>query len=115
MITQEPTKEMFAGWKSIWSQYKGKLKSNRKSGAELLQYLQEKYVLTEIHEEDASNAVIGNVTITHLMLKNCLRVLLLYREHFSLKTLETVKFCIGMKTKILWMFGVATLPESLLE
>jgi len=63
MITKEPTKEMFAEWKSIWSQYKEKLKPNRKSGKELLQYLQDKYVLTEIYDKNASDAVIGNITM----------------------------------------------------
>ena len=63
MITKEPTKEMFTGWKSIWSQYKEKLNPNRKTGKELLQYLQDKYVLTEIYDKNASDAVIGNITM----------------------------------------------------
>ncbi|MGF7144588.1 hypothetical protein HNQ56_003019 [Anaerotaenia torta] len=62
MITQEPTKDILEEWKSIWVHYKEKLKPNRKSGTELLHYLQEKYVLTEIHDKSASDAVIGNVT-----------------------------------------------------
>jgi hypothetical protein len=61
MITKEATKEMLVEWQSTWLQYKEKLKPNRKSGKELLQYLQDKYVLTEIHEKDALDAVIGNV------------------------------------------------------
>lgn len=63
MITQEPTKEMLDKWKTTWLQYKNKLRSNRKSGTELLCYLQDKYVLTEIHEKDATDAVVGNVTM----------------------------------------------------
>ena len=63
MITKEPTKEMFTEWKSIWSQYKKKLKPNRKTGEELLQYLQDKYVLTEIYDKNAYDAVIGNITM----------------------------------------------------
>ena len=62
MITQEPTKDMLEEWKSIWVHYKERLQPNRKSGTELLHYLQEKYVLTEIHDKSASDAVIGNVT-----------------------------------------------------
>ncbi|WP_312431039.1 hypothetical protein [Lacrimispora sp.] len=61
MITQEPTKDMLEEWKSIWIHYKERLRPNRKSGTELLHYLQEKYVLTEIHDKSASDAVIGNV------------------------------------------------------
>lgn len=63
MITQEPTKEIVEEWKATWAQYKEKLQPNRKSGTELLHYLQEKYVLTEIHDKDASDALLGNVTM----------------------------------------------------
>lgn len=63
MITQKPTKEMLDEWKATWLQYKSKLQPNRKSGTELLAYLQSKYVLTEIYEKDATDAVIGNVTM----------------------------------------------------
>lgn len=63
MITQEPTKEMIEEWKSTWEQYKEKLEPNRKSGTELLNYLQGKYVLTEIYDKDAIDAIIGNVTM----------------------------------------------------
>lgn len=63
MITQEPTADMLEEWKSIWLHYQGKLRPNRKSGAELLCYLQDKYVLTEIHDKNAADAVIGNITM----------------------------------------------------
>ena len=63
MITKEPTKEMYEKWKSTWLQYKDKLQPNRKSGRELLSYLQGKYILTEIYGKDATDAIIGNVTM----------------------------------------------------
>lgn len=63
MIIKEPTTEMLAEWKSIWSQYHGTLRPNRKSGTELLQYLQDKYVLTEICDKNASDAVVSNITM----------------------------------------------------
>ncbi len=63
MITKEPTREVLEEWKSIWLMYKEKLRPNRKTGMELLQYLQDKYVLTEIHEARAFDAIIGNVTM----------------------------------------------------
>ncbi|MDP4153807.1 MAG: hypothetical protein Q8865_10305 [Bacillota bacterium] len=62
MLTQEPTAEMLETWKSVWKQYKSRLKPNRKSGQELLDYLSQKYVLTEIHEKKATDAVFLNVT-----------------------------------------------------
>lgn len=63
MLTQEPTPEMYAEWKSVWEQYKDKLKPNRKSGQELLDYLLGKYALTEIYEEKAINVITYNVTM----------------------------------------------------
>jgi len=61
MITYEPTQEMLEEWKAIWVQYKSQLRPNRKSGVLLLQYLKDKYVLTEIQDKKASDAVSGNV------------------------------------------------------
>lgn len=64
MITTEPTKEMFDEWKAIWTAYKDRLQPNRKSGAVLLAYLQEHYVLTEIHDQNALDVIAENVTHT---------------------------------------------------
>ncbi len=62
MITREPTKKEFEQWKARWIKYKEKLQPNRKSGIELLNYLQSKYVLTEIYDKKAADAIICNVT-----------------------------------------------------
>jgi hypothetical protein len=62
MILQEPTETTLAEWRAIHAQYRGKLTPNRKSGAELLQYLAEKYVLTEIDDTAAAEVVAENVT-----------------------------------------------------
>ena len=63
MITCEPTAETLDQWRAIWNEHKGKLSPNRKSGAEVLEYLQSKYPLTETFEENAVNAIVGNVTM----------------------------------------------------
>ncbi len=63
MLTTEPTPEMYEEWKRIWNQYKNRLKPNRKSGLELLDYLSRKYVLTEIWEDEAADAVRLSVTM----------------------------------------------------
>ena len=63
MITKAPTIEMLEEWKTVWMQYKDKLKPNRKSGIELLGYLQNKYILTEINEKEATDSIIYNVTM----------------------------------------------------
>ena len=63
MITQEPTPKLLEEWKEIWLRYKDSLVPNRKSGADFLYYLQSNYVLTELHDKNAADAVIGNVTM----------------------------------------------------
>lgn len=63
MLMQEPTPEMYKEWKIVWNQYKDRLKPNRKSGQEMIEYLSEKYVLTEIYDKKAADVVIFNVTM----------------------------------------------------
>lgn len=63
MQTQEPTIQMVESWKKIWAEYHDRLKPNRKSGGELLEYLMGKYTLTEIYEAEALEAVYMNVTM----------------------------------------------------
>ncbi len=62
MIIKSPSIEMLEEWKAVWMQYKDKLKPNRKSGMELLGYLQDKYILTEIHKKEATDSIIYNIT-----------------------------------------------------
>lgn len=63
MITQEPTREMLDEWKAVWEQYKDLLRPNRKSGADLLAYLQSKYSLTERFDKNALDAISENVML----------------------------------------------------
>lgn len=63
MITTEPTREMFEEWKAVWKQYKDLLRPNRKSGAELLTYLQSNYPLTEIFDKKALDVISENVAL----------------------------------------------------
>jgi hypothetical protein len=63
MLTQPPTPEMLQEWKITWNKYKDILRPNRKSGQELLDYLDNKYILTEIHEKKAIDTVSLNVTM----------------------------------------------------
>lgn len=63
MITQKPSREMLEEWKAIWIKYKDVLKPNRKSGADILSYLQEQYILTEIDDEKALSVITNNVTM----------------------------------------------------
>ncbi len=63
MITREPTHVDLKAWKQIWIQYKDQLQPNRKSGMELLHYLQDKFVLTERFDEHALRVISDNVTM----------------------------------------------------
>lgn len=61
MLMQEATPEMLEAWKVTWNEYKDKLLPNRRSGAEIIAYLIDKYLLTEIHDDWALHVVTENV------------------------------------------------------
>lgn len=61
MITRKPTKKVLEEWNLIWKRYKDVLKPNRKSGAEVLSYLQSHYILTEIDDENALSCISESV------------------------------------------------------
>ena len=62
MITQKPTPEMLAEWKNTFEQYKPLLQPNRKSGTDLLEYLQSNYSLTEITDKKVLTVISENVS-----------------------------------------------------
>ena len=61
MIFAPASKEKVCEWRKIHKQFKDKLIPNRKSGKEVLEYLQNKYLLDEFNEERAFCAVYENV------------------------------------------------------
>ena len=61
MLTRKATPEMLKEWEEISREYKGKLKPNRKTGQELIDFLCSKYPLTELHDPKALHVVVGNV------------------------------------------------------
>jgi hypothetical protein len=67
MIVQEPSKDMFEQWKNLWERNKNLLRPNRKTGEELLTYLQSRYHLTEIFDEQALAAISENVTMNQFL------------------------------------------------
>ena len=62
MIVQIPSKEQLEEWKSTWIKYKELIKPNKKTGLELLEYLQSEYSLTEIFDADTLDAISYTVT-----------------------------------------------------
>ena len=61
MIFGPASKEKVFEWRETHKQFKDKLTPNKKSGKEVLEYLQNKYLLDEINEETAFNAVYETV------------------------------------------------------
>ena len=61
MIFGPASKEKVCEWRKIHKEYKYKLTPNRKSGKEVLEYLQNKYLLDEFNEERAFRAVYETV------------------------------------------------------
>ena len=61
MLMQEATPKMLDEWKKVWNEYRDKLKPNRKTGQELLDFMQLKYSLTEIYDNKALRVIADNV------------------------------------------------------
>lgn len=61
MLMQKPTPEMIEMWKEVWNDFKDKLRPNRKTGIEVVEYLKNKYSLEELHDDNAKQVVINNV------------------------------------------------------
>lgn len=67
MLIIEPTEEMLHGWMETWKEYKDKIKPNRRSGEEIIDYIKSKYVLLPVTEfygqnisDEVSNVIKGN-------------------------------------------------------
>ncbi|AKN32906.1 hypothetical protein Ccar_19465 [Clostridium carboxidivorans P7] len=63
MLMKEPTSEMVEEWKAIYVKYKAKLYPNKKTALEIIEYLKQKYTLTEQAKEELKRVVVDNVII----------------------------------------------------
>ncbi len=61
MITSMPSEEMLNDFIAIYNEYKSRLKPNKKTGRQILEYLQDKYVLTQLFEKRALDCINENV------------------------------------------------------
>lgn len=61
MLMQEATQEMLDAWKVTWNEYKDRLLPNRKSGTEIVAYLTDKYLLSDIHDAKRLDVVTENI------------------------------------------------------
>ncbi len=57
MLTSPATPEMVDDWKRVHERYKNKLRPNRKSGREIVEYLKSKYTLTPRTDKRALNVI----------------------------------------------------------
>ena len=69
MIVQPPSPQTLLEWQGIWNHYRNTLRPNRKSGKELLDYLQSNYPLTEIRDPKALSVIEENVMNTEYLYK----------------------------------------------
>ena len=63
----KPDPEMIKEWKSTYEQYKDKLYPNKKTITEILNYLNQKYQLTEIFDEKVDFVIKGNAAENPLL------------------------------------------------
>ena len=61
MLMVEASAEMLEEWKDIWRRYKDQLKPNRKSGAEIIAFLQANYAMIELYDNAALAIINENV------------------------------------------------------
>lgn len=59
---QQATPEMVEAWKAVFDHYRPRLSPNKKTGPELLAYIQQKYSITELTDDTIKQVVADNVT-----------------------------------------------------
>jgi len=64
MLMQEPTEEMIKEWKYIYERSKDKLTVNKKSGLEIIEYLQNNHSITEIENQELEKVVYDNIVLS---------------------------------------------------
>lgn len=62
MLMQQATPEMVNVWKATFDHYRPRLSPNKKTGPELLAYIQQKYSITELTDDTIKQVVADNVT-----------------------------------------------------
>ncbi len=68
MLMREVTPAMVVTWKSIFSEYRARLRPNRKKASDIIEYLEGKYQLDESVDEEWKQVVIDNVLLSDFYL-----------------------------------------------
>ena len=63
MLTTEPTPEMIREWKKLHGEYRGKLKPNRKSGAQVREYFISRYSPERYDSDEFASVVEYNIVM----------------------------------------------------
>lgn len=63
MLMQEVTPEMIHAWRNTFDKYRNKLSPNKKTAHEIIEYLKQKYMLTEQTGEKLNQVVADNVIL----------------------------------------------------
>jgi len=69
MITGPASKEQLKEWHAVHALFKDKLKPNRKSGREVLEFIKNKYPLEEVNDEMYLKVVADNVSSSDFLKK----------------------------------------------
>ena len=69
MLTEKPTPEQIKEWKNIYEQYKDKIKPNKKTGREVIEYLLSHYSLTPANDDRIKQVISLNVLSNEYMKK----------------------------------------------
>jgi len=61
MLTKEPTQDMINGWKKTYNEYINKIRPNKKTGAQVTEYLMQNYPLIELKDSRFEKIVLDNL------------------------------------------------------
>jgi hypothetical protein len=61
MLMEEPTPQMVEDWKTTFAKYRSRLKPNKKTATQIIEYLQAKYPLIQNKQEKAIKFVLHNI------------------------------------------------------
>lgn len=125
MLTKEPTQEMIDGWKKIYSEYIDKLRPNKTTGTELMNYLMQKYPAIELQDKSLEKIALDNlafqnkaVNITDLTCKvfcieNSGNGKILYKNQDEVFKGISIMVAIELKTAFFYVEGSSLLWDEL--
>jgi hypothetical protein len=68
MLMQQVTPEMVESWKSVYNGYRARLRPNRKKASDIIEYMEGRYQLEELADEEWKQVVIDNILLSDFYL-----------------------------------------------